>query len=65
MEYIDNGLPFSSKSLNKIERQEFERALEAEAAWCLDKENLAVYYIQCKKICKPINKMAISGNVQQ
>ncbi|PKK66991.1 hypothetical protein RhiirC2_806248 [Rhizophagus irregularis] len=34
--------PFTRKKLNKEQLKEFERALEAEATWRLDKEDLAI-----------------------
>ncbi|CAI2189316.1 11868_t:CDS:2 [Funneliformis geosporum] len=40
---------FTRKKLSKKEQKEFERTLESEATWRLNKEVLAIYHMQCEK----------------
>ena len=41
--------PFSRKKLSKIQLKDFEKTLESEATWHLDKEAIAIYHMQCEK----------------
>ncbi|KAF0467798.1 hypothetical protein F8M41_025918 [Gigaspora margarita] len=54
---------FTRKKLNNKEQKEFERALESEATWRLDKEILAVYHMQCVR--KTSNKNAICNKCKE
>ncbi|CAG8692481.1 3689_t:CDS:2, partial [Dentiscutata heterogama] len=62
-EKFSENASFTRKKLSNKERREFERALEFEATWRLDKEALAIYHMQCEK--KTNNKSAICNNCEQ
>ncbi|CAG8624287.1 16171_t:CDS:2, partial [Gigaspora rosea] len=51
------------KKLNNKEQKEFERALESETTWHLDKEFLAVYHMQCER--KTSNENAICNKCKE
>ncbi|GET01538.1 hypothetical protein GLOIN_2v1471637 [Rhizophagus clarus] len=55
--------PFSRKKLSKIQLKEFEKTLESEATWHLDKEAIAIYHMQCEKKTK--NRNAICDKCEE
>jgi len=63
LEKFPENTPFTRKKLSKEERKEFERALEYEATWHLDKEVLAVYHTQYEK--KTDNRNAICNKCEE
>lgn len=62
-EKFSENVSFSRKKLGNKERREFEKALESEATWRLDREALAVYHMQCKT--KTNNISAICNKCEQ
>ena len=62
-EKFPENASFTRKKLSKQERKEFEKALESEATWHLDKDALAVYHMQCEK--KTNNKSAICNKCEE
>jgi len=62
-EKFSESTPFIRKKLGKEEQKEFKRTLESEATWYLNKEVLAIYYMQCEK--KTDNKNAIYNKYKE
>ncbi|CAG8754685.1 5108_t:CDS:2, partial [Racocetra persica] len=62
-EKFSENASFTRKKLSNKERREFERVLESEATWHLDKEVLAVYYMQCKR--KTSNEDAVCNRCKE
>ncbi|RIB25477.1 hypothetical protein C2G38_469931 [Gigaspora rosea] len=62
-EKFPENVSFTRKKLNNNERKEFERALESEATWRLDREVLAIFHMQCEK--KTSNESSICNKCEQ